>query len=203
MVIGITGGVGCGKSTVLNILRRDYGFFILQTDELAKEIMAGDAEVRAQLKVAFGTEIFMPDGQIDKARYATLIYQDREARLRSDAIVHPAVWKRSGEVLRAAMEKAEQEQLPFNAALETALPEQAFSDFCDEVWYICAKEEVRIQRLMASRAYSREKCAEMIRNQPNEAAYQKLADRLIDNSGEEAETRAGLDKAIRELGLLI
>lgn len=204
MVLGITGGVGSGKSLVLELLRSEFGFTVLQTDILAKVVMAEDAACRNALKKAFGEAIFLPDGAIDKVKFASLIYADDAARRLTDSIVHPAVWREAKqEIEKIQQSEKTQDKLQnkmqnktANIALETALPEPEFFELCDTVWYIHVDKAVRIARLMASRGYAKEKCLAMIKSQPDEIHYRDLADVVIHNSGTKEETLRQMQEAL-------
>lgn len=185
MILGIIGGVGAGKSTVLQCLQTVYGFRLLMADDIAKELMNEPGPCRDKLRAAFGDSIFAADGCIDKGAYGALIYGDAVARRRSDEIVHPAVWQ----YLEAEAAKARAACPPALLAVETALPNRDLHALCDEVWYIYADAEVRIQRLMVARGYTREKCIAVMNSQFSEVCFTERADYIVDNSGSEAETR--------------
>lgn len=189
MILGIIGGVGAGKSTVLKLLQTEYGFRLLMADDIAKQLMNEQGPCREQLRQAFGNRIFNAAGSIDKAVYGALIYGSEAARKRSDAIVHPAVWQyleREADAARAAGAKA-------RLAIETALPNRDLHGLCDEVWYVYANPAVRTKRLMDARGYTREKCAAVMSSQISEACFSERSDYVLDNSGSEAETRARID----------
>ena len=185
-IIGITGGVGTGKSEVLKI-KKKYGFRTIRTDDVAKELMAPGGELTERLKKALGDEITGPDGSINKEVYSKLIYSDSENMRLSNGIIHPAVWRRVGELI------GESDKDRF--AVETAVPGEEFRKLCDTVWYIHTPLKLRIDRLMRQRGYSAEKCFDIIGKQKSESDYGMFADFIIEN----AESLSATEKQIREL----
>lgn len=181
-VTGVIGGIGSGKSAVLEILQEKYGCAVFRTDDIAKELMQPGEPCFEALKAAFGTRILTSDGRLDKKQYGTLIYHDAGLLRLSDSIVHPAVWE--------AVERrvSDCRRRGTAAVIETALPGRQFYDICDRVWYVHTEKEVRIARLMRSRGLSRANCEEIIANQRNEDVYREKSDAVIENSGSISET---------------
>lgn len=194
MVLGLIGGIGSGKSTVTKILEDRYGFIILRTDDIAKELELPGNIVYRELTDAFGTGILEEPGitnsPIDKAKLAQVIYSDNAALLRVNAIVHPRVWQ----YVRNAINSCGGGE---NTAVETALPDAEFADICDRVWYVYADDKIRTERLMKSRGYSEAKCISIINNQRSEAEFRKLADSILDNSGSEEETAGQIEELFK------
>ena len=191
MVIGITGGIGSGKSTITDILRDKYGYRILLTDDMAKELEEPGQKVYQELVRAFGEKILEPsaDGiekqapKIDKAAFASLIYQDAGAKTKAEQIIHPATWSWCEDIIREEQERGEAK-----VVVESALPCERYRKMCDEIWFVYTREEVRIRRLMESRGYSLEKCESIIDGQLSDEAFIGFADYIIDNSGSFEET---------------
>ena len=177
--IGITGGVGSGKSQILDTLQQEYGAGILKADEISHEqMLPGSAGYQAIVQF-FGTDICQADGNIDRKKLGDLVFADPEKLSRLNAILHPAVKQ---EIVRR-MKKAEEEGCPFLVLEAALLLQDGYPDLLDEIWYIYTDREVRIQRLMESRQYSREKCLDIMARQLPEEAYRQAADVVIDNSG--------------------
>ena len=91
MVLGITGGVGCGKSTVMRLLASQYKAEILMADEIGHEIMEPEKEAWREIREKFGEEVLTEKGEIDRDRLAAIIYQEDEKRVLLNHIVHPHV----------------------------------------------------------------------------------------------------------------
>ncbi len=191
-IIGITGGVGSGKSAVLKILEQEYGAEILEEDRIAREMMEpGGASYQAVVQ-AFGPEICRKDGTIDRPRLGSIVFGEESKRLLLNRLTHPLVEQETRRRLAAS-------QAPL-VALETALPREAnLSQLCDTVWYIHAPEAVRIRRLQQSRGYSLEKCREIMASQLPEEEFRILCDQVVEN-GESLEATRRQIAAILDCG---
>ena len=195
MILGITGGIGSGKSTVTDVLKNRYGFRILKTDDMAKELELPGHIVYERLKEEFGEGILMQkDGQIDKEAFARLIYSDDDALEKANGIIHPAVWAEVGRLTKDC--KGNMLTGP-HAAVETALPNDYFENLCDKIWYIHVDRAERIKRLMEDRGYTYEKCVGIISNQMSEEAFRSMADEVIDNSLPVEETIKTIGEILR------
>ena len=179
-IIGITGGVGAGKSSVLEILKTKYGAKILLADLVAHEFMEPGSEGLKRVVDALGNGFLKGDGSVDRKALADLLFRDPQALKQVNSIIHPMVW----EYMKSSARKSEQSLIVIEAAVFDTAPAGLF----DEIWYVYTSEENRIRRLMESRGYTREKCESIIKRQDPEAAYRKMADRVIDNNKTANET---------------
>ena len=182
--IGITGGVGSGKSEVLRFLEETYGAVILMADSIGHEQMEPGTCGYEEIKKAFGPGILAADGTIDRKALGAVVFPDSEKLARLNGIIHPNVARVIEERLREA-EKEGRELAVVEAAI---LLETGLDRLVDELWYIYADREVRIRRLMAGRGYTREKCLDIMGNQMDEASYRNACDVIIDNSNDWEET---------------
>ena len=173
-VIGVTGGVGSGKSEVLRLLKEEFGARLFMADDIAHEVMEPRGEACRRIEEAFGAEYLKPDGSVDRQKMASLIFKDAKALETMNSIVHPAVWKRIENGIQTAPERL--------VVVEAALFDEEHNRLFDEVWYIYTSRENRISRLMAGRGYSREKCLDIMSSQKSEEEFQAMADRVIDNN---------------------
>lgn len=213
MLIGITGGVGTGKSTVLNIMKSSYKTKLIMADNVAKSLMKPGTDCYDKIIDAFGTDILfdVPDHQlygvsnkpiktaIDREKLSKVVFNDPDKLKTLEAIVHPEVKK---EILRTVDDIYEVNPdalLLLEAAL---LIEQGYKDVCDELWVITADKEVRIERLMLARKYTREKCESIMANQLKEEEYLAEADFVIDNSGDIEDTVKQIDARLKELHVI-
>ncbi len=179
-IIGITGGVGAGKSSVLEILETKYGAKILLADLVAHELMEPGSEGLKRVVDALGNSFLKGDGSVDRKALADLLFRNPQALKQVNSIIHPMVW----EYMKSSARKSEQSLIVIEAAVFDTAPAGLF----DEIWYVYTSEENRIRRLMESRGYTREKCESIIKRQDPEAAYRKMADRVIDNNKTAKET---------------
>ena len=176
--IGITGGIGAGKSTILDYLRERYQAVIVQADLIGHEVMEPGASCYQAVIKLLGQEVVGADGRIDRKTAGRLVFQDESLRLAMNRLIHPAVEQR----IRTLME-AEQKKGCRLFVVEAALLLEAGLDrFCDEVWVVMADKKNRICRLMADRGYSREKCLQIMASQEPDSFYLERADVVIDNS---------------------
>lgn len=186
-IIGITGGVGAGKSTVLELLR-ERGARVILADLVAHDLMEPGREGLHKVVAALGDSFLRADKTVDRKALADLIFHDKKALETMNGIIHPMVWETIKQETLTAKEHL--------VVIEAAVFDTAPVDFFDELWYVYADEETRIRRLMENRAYSREKCESIIRRQDSEDQYKKICDRIIDNGGSRKETRAQVEEIL-------
>ena len=179
-LIGITGGVGAGKSSILEYIRVHYRCRIYLADEVAHEVKKPGQPCYQALVALLGQEILEENGEIHKGRMAEKIFQDASLLEQVNAIVHPAVQAYLLERIREAREDGGVELFFIEAAL---LIECGYRSIVDEMWYIYTREEVRRRRLEESRGYSEEKIDRIMSSQLTEKEFRSGSDFVIDNSG--------------------
>ena len=182
-IIGITGGIGGGKSSILNFISSHYISEIYYADEIARELELPGTIVYDRLVSIFGENILEndPDRAIDKKKFAQVLYSDKANLDRANMIIHPAVENYINEKMRAAVKMRETELFFVEAAL---LIENGYNDIVDEMWYIYADDETRIRRLMEDRGYSREKAISIMESQLSDKDFRDNSDVIIDNNGD-------------------
>jgi len=180
MKTGITGGIGSGKSYVCRLLEQ-RGIKVYDCDQAAKRLIRSSERIRQQLTALIGSDIYLPDGQLNKAVVAQFLLESEENAKAIDRIVHPAVFQDFKESGIEWMESA-------------ILYESGAYELVDHVVVVTAPEEVRIQRVMQRDGISREKVQEwMLRQWPQEEVI-KRADYEIVNDGQQ-----DLNKQIEQL----
>lgn len=179
-LIGITGGVGAGKSTILEYIREHYRCRIYLADQVAHEVKEPGQSCYNALVELLGPGILERDGRIDKGRMAEKIFREESLLEQVNAIIHPAVQKYLLEKIQKARQDGQTELFFIEAAL---LIECGYKDIVDEMWYIYADEEIRRQRLLESRGYPLEKIERIMDSQLTEEAFRAGSDFVIDNSG--------------------
>jgi dephospho-CoA kinase len=178
-VIGITGNLGSGKSTVLHMLEK-LGAKAIDADNLTHEVMAPGTPVWRAVGEAFGPDIIKGE-EIDRERLAAIVFSDEEALRRLEAIVHPAVEEAIWQMVAEAAEKV--------VAIEAIrLVERGANKLCHELWVVTCSPEKQRERLLAQGRYSEEEIEQRLKAQGPEADKVELADVIIDNSGSEEET---------------
>ena len=174
MIIGITGGIGSGKSTIAEQLR-EMGYAVYDTDSEAKRLIVEDAGVREEIEQLFGKEVYK-DGVYQTALVAQRVFADQSLLARLNAIVHPAV---KADILRWA----ENINHPTLCFVECAILYQAgFDTLCDKVVVVTAPEEVRLQRAVTRDHSTIEKVRARMRAQEVEKDIER-ADLIVNNDG--------------------
>lgn len=179
--IGITGGVGAGKSAILDFIREHYRAKVVLADDLAKELMEPGNACHKKLLEAFGGDgVFDETGVMDRKKMAALLFTKPKKRQEMNAIVHPAVKE---EILRQVAEEREKGELSYFFLEAALLIEEHYDAICDELWYIYTSEEKRRQRLEQNRGYSPERIERMMASQLPEQVFFEHCAVVIDNNG--------------------
>lgn len=195
--IGITGGVGAGKSEILSYLAEKSHTQVMLADEIAHELMEPGTECYKKIIETFrGEDIVAQDGAFDRRKLAEVIFSDPLKRQQMNDIVHPAVKEYVRRRANTERERKELKLLVLEAAL---LIEEHYDEICDELWYIYSREDVREERLMRSRGYSKEKVQQIFSSQLSEAAYRAHCRVVIDNNGTVEEAFRQIDKALENI----
>jgi dephospho-CoA kinase len=194
-IIGITGGVGAGKSTVLDHLEKQYNACVLQADKIGHLVMEPGGICYGQVIALFGKQIIKNDKTIDRKMVSDVVFAHEEMRQKLDDIIHPAVKSYILDKIEE-QKKAGYTLMIVEAAL---LLEDHYDAFCDKVWYIHTDQEIRIERLMSSRGYTREKAENIIARQATEGFFREHADYIIQNNGDLDETWRQIEEGIRAL----
>lgn len=192
--IGITGGVGAGKSEILSYLGKKTGVRVMLADEIAHELMEAGTDCYKSLRQTFNDEnIWNSDGSFNREKLAKVIFSDKLKRDIMNSMVHPAVKEYVIRQQEYEKERGELSLLVLEAAL---LIEEHYDKICDELWYIYTSEENRRDRLKASRGYSDEKIDNIFKSQLSEEEYRKYCAVVIDNNGSVEAAFEQIDKAL-------
>lgn len=195
-VIGITGGVGSGKSRVLSYLEEKHHVVICQADQVAWELQKPGQICHMEIVEHFGTCILNNDKTIDRKSLGQIVFGNDAQLQVLNAIMHPAV---KSEIQKCILKEEENGAKLF--FLEAALLiEEHYDEICDELWYIYTSDPIRRQRLKDSRQYSDEKIDAIMASQLSEERFKAACKVIIDNSGIFEDTCAKLDDAIEKLG---
>lgn len=178
-VIGVTGGIGCGKSkTIRTALKMSHGLHI-NTDDIAKELMQKGNVAYCLVAQYFGECILNEDGSIDNKKLAAIVFSDKKELEKLNSLVHPCVVERVRELIENERKDDSYDYVFLESAL---LFDTDLWKMCDETWNISARYEVRIQRLVKFRHYSAEEAEAFIRNQKSEKEYKEKSTRTIQNN---------------------
>lgn len=188
-VIGLTGGVGSGKTTVANLLKKEWNAYLINTDEVAKELMQ-PGKISYQLVVEhFGTKILNEKGEIDRPKLAKVVFSDQKELEILNSFSHPYVEKY---VLQTIEREKKSNQYPLLIVETALLIEAGYERCCDEVWYVTVSDATRRKRLKESRGYTDQKIDDIMKNQLNEEEFRAHADKVLVNEDE-------VDKIIQKL----
>ncbi len=191
-VIGLTGGIGSGKSEAAEILAGTYGALLLNMDRIAHELMAEGGVSYRLIVEYFGRDILDDEKNIDRGKLGKEVYQNAEKLRILNSFTHPYVLDYVRNRLKEVKEKS---SYPF-ICVETALPREAeLKDFCDEIWYVSTKKQVREERLKSSRNFNRTKFEQVLINQLSEEEYEAASTHILTNNG----TLEGLKAQIEKL----
>ena len=191
--IGITGGVGAGKSTVLAYLEEKYNAFVIQADEVGHIVMAPGQECYQPVIDLFGKDVIKNDKTIDRKRVSDVVCEQPDFLSCLNGIIHPAVKR----YILKSLEKQKEEGRKLCVVEAALFLEEHYQEFCDEVWYIHTDEEIRIQRLMKNRGYTREKSLGIIGNQAREDYFRAHTDFVVENNGNVEKTWKQIDEGVR------
>lgn len=192
-IIGITGGVGAGKSTILRYIENNYNAKIIMADEVAKDIERPGNECYLKIVELFGTGILTSDCVIDKNILAGIIFEDQLKRKKLNDIVHPLVKEHIVRSINTERELGNIDYMIIEAAL---LIEDNYSAICDEMWYIYAEENNRRERLKKTRGYTDEKIDAIFKSQLTDMEFRRNCQVVIDNNLSAESTFRQIDKAM-------
>ena len=190
ITIGVTGGVGAGKSEILRYLDNNYSCRILMSDNAAKELEAPGGTLyeplvrlleEADIGDGSSGPLLHENGEIDKQEMARRIFTDPQLLTKINELVHPAVNKYIREEIAREKKSGEKEFFILESAL---LIENGYDRILDSMWYIYCEESVRSSRLKASRGYSDEKIRSIMMSQVSEDVFRSHCDTVIDNTGD-------------------
>jgi dephospho-CoA kinase len=186
VLVGLTGGIGSGKSVVAARLA-ELGAVVIDSDRLAREVVAPGTEGLAEVVAAFGPAVRGPDGGLDRPALGRLVFGDEAARRRLEAIIHPRVRARAAELVAA--------QPPGTVVVNDVplLVETGIASTFDVVVVVLADEATRVRRLVESRGMSESEARSRIAAQATDEQRRAVADVVLTNDGTLAELRAAVD----------
>ncbi len=185
-IIGVTGGVGSGKTELLHYIEKNYRCRILLADEAAHEVMQKGGRIYEPLVALLGSSVLDSSGEINRKEMAARIFSQEELLGRVNALIHPAVREYILEAVAEEREKAAagaEDAVDYFFLEAALLIECGYRSVVDEMWYIYCDLAVRRERLKKSRGYSDEKIDSILSSQLTEAEFRSGSDVVIDNSG--------------------
>lgn len=194
-VIGITGGIGSGKSTVA-ALCREAGLPVLDADRVSHSVTLKGGSALPEIIEYFGDDCLDAEGNLDRKHMAELVFRDKKALDQLSLIIHRHVLDTMGEQLKELAKSGEKA-----AVMDVPIPvKHGFLDRCDQVWAVWADDEIRLDRL-EHRGLEREEAERRMKIQMTREQYAELADIEIENNGDFEQIREQVDNLLqKELG---
>lgn len=195
-VIGLTGGIASGKSTVSELLSV-FGFKVVDADKAAREAVKKGSKGLAQVREVFGDEAIDENGEMNRRYMGDLVFNHPEKRLELNAIIHP--------IVRDVMEEEKQEYLKqgYNVIMDIPLLfENELENTVDEVWVVYTSESIQMDRLMQRNNLSLEDAKARVYSQISIDKKSRMADHVIDNLGDKLELKQNLERLLEEEGYI-
>lgn len=191
LLIGLTGNIATGKSTVAEMLAR-LGALTIDADKVAHRVMQPGTRVHSEILDVFGSQILTDGGHIDRRRLGELVFTDEEALKQLEAIVHPATLEAIEDLISSASEDV--------VVIEAIkLVESGLAERCDNVWVTTCRPEQQIERIMDARGLTRAQARQRVEAQVSQDTHVARADVVVDNSGSISETWEQVLEAWRSL----
>jgi len=199
--IGVTGGIGSGKSTVCALFTR-RGRVVIYADAIARDLTQHDETIREQIKKAFGPDLYRTDGSLQRKRLAEVVFKDPRLRRKLDSIVHPRVFEA---IDKAIATLSTTERAPYVLVEAALVYETGMDGRLDYTIVVDAPENVRISRVISRDGCTRDEVMIRIKSQMPVEKKLELADFVINNGGDETELArrvAFLDSLLRHMTVI-
>ena len=191
IVIGLTGGVGSGKTTVMHILKEKYGVHLFIADEIGHLALNKGEESYDKIIALFGSEIIREDASLDREKIASMIFKNPSLRKKMNEVIHPFVWK----FIQKGLHSLPKDSI---AVIESAiLFDAGYEQICDAVWCVVADESARRYRLKKARKYSYEKIHNIMQNQTKDSKLIEKCNEVIKNDGDIKHLENEIDRVFR------
>lgn len=194
ITLGVTGGLGSGKSTVCRMLE-DLGAPVFEADDEAKRLMSEDPRLRELLSEAFGSETYHADGSLNRPHLSSIVFADADSLARINSIVHPFVF----EAFEQFRELAREDGADIVVKEAAILFESGGDKHVDRTLLVDAPIQTRVERVSARDGMSRHEAMQRMRHQLPSEDLRGRADHVIDNDGSKAELRKEVERVYAEL----
>lgn len=196
MMVGLTGGIASGKSTVSQMFK-ERGFAIIDADVAARKVVEPDQSAYQEIVQVFGEAILLPNQMLDRAKLGAIIFSDETKRQKLNSIVHPAVRKQM-EIWKNEALAAGSQTVIYDIPL---LFESRLTNLVEKTIVVFVEEQVQLERLMERNGLSESEALARITSQMPLSEKVKMADAVIDNNGEMDETRSQIVQLIKKWAL--
>ena len=195
-LIGVTGGVGSGKSAVLHYLKEQYDCEILLADEIGIDLIKkGGACYDAYVEL-FSKDCLLENGEPDRQKIAAIIFEDETLLKKANAIIHPAVRKYAEDYCAEVFAKNPKKTVIMESAI---FVEAGYLDMLDELWLVTADKEIRKNRLIQSRGYTQEKIDSILKNQLDDTQYRQYCSEVLENNTTLEDLYRRIDRLMADL----
>ena len=193
--VGLTGGIGSGKSTASNFFEA-FGSFVINADEEAKKLMSSNETVQHELIAEFGTDIIDVSGQINKAKLAKIAFQDEDHQQTLNSVIHPYIYDSIDNQFNRVLKKGKFDIFIVDGAL---IFESGYDVHMDYIIVVTALLKNRIERALGRKTLSRDEILKRINLQWSEEEKVNLADFVIHNDGSEEDLKNNVKSLIEKL----
>ena len=197
IILGITGGIGCGKSQVLELFCNKNGVVLCAADAIGRELQKKNGPAYEKIVQEFGDTFVKENGELDRKALAGFVFENADALQRLDDIVHPLVEK---EVL-TRMQAAHMSRADLFLLESAILLDVGYQSFCDEVWWLKSSPETRLRRLADQRGMSAEEALRIMDKQRKDEEFEAACDQIIVNDSSLEELRRKINGHLKRLGL--
>lgn len=194
-IIGLTGGIGSGKSTVSDYLI-SRGFHVLDADKIAREIVLPGSEMLIQLTSVFGKKILLEDGSLNRKKLGEIVFSDAEKKKTFDSLMHTKILEMIHERILQFREETEHRVIFIDAPL---LFETGLDKSVSEIWVIDVDDETRIKRIMERDNMKREAILMRINTQMARDEKNRLADVILDNTGDQETLYQQIEQLLQKI----
>ena len=189
IILGITGGIGAGKSKVLNYLNTRFGAYIIEADRLAKELMLPGGDIYDKIAENFPAAIPKRGQPIDRKILADIVYNDSGSLHKLNSLVHPSV----KDFIKNDIKVKETSGAGLYVIEAALLIEYGYKEICNEIWYVRADIDVRVKRLVEMRDMTKEQALLIIKNQKPDEFYMDNSDFILDNNSDFEVTKRAIE----------
>lgn len=198
LIIGITGGIGTGKSEVGRILSK-LGGKVIDSDVVYRKITLPGKPCYNEIISVFGNEVIAENGQLNRKKLADIVFNDKEKLLRLNTVTHKHVLNKISDEIDEVKDTGEFKFI----ALEVPLPaKEGFIDTVDAIWTIKSDISRRIHRIMQRGGFDRAKAKNIINSQMSDEEYDEIADVTITNNGTKAELQSAVTEELKRAGVI-
>jgi dephospho-CoA kinase len=197
MLLGLTGSIATGKSTVANMLRR-RGAVLIDADQVARKVVEPGSLGLNKIIENFGSEMVTAEGRLDRAKLGELVFNDEEARERLNALLHPLIIEEMKQLTGQSLKKEPHSIVIWDVPL---LIEENLTQFVEQVIVVYVPESIQLKRLMERNQLTETEAIKRMKSQLSIEDKKKVADYIIDNSGSLEDTERQVDQLWRYLTL--